>query len=228
VLPILKRTPNKYHTNKDTVYIPTENGDIVYSRDEWNCIIDSFPELYSDNIVPPDTTYANSRLWVKWIDSLGNEQHVTFGCEVCRDAYYGLYAWFLKNKNGIAKHAARRKKLIEIYTSINRLFSILNSGGTYYGHQIPRIEGYVEYDIYRFIHKKALFADPSDFRQQKAQFISTLQQNFAKDDPSIKDEYQRKRILEMRELIHAISKDITDYYFLETARLFRKDNYNYP
>jgi hypothetical protein len=229
VLPILKRTPNKYHTRMDTIRIPTEFGNMEYSREEWNCIIDSFPELYSDKVVHPDTTYVSSRQWVEWVDSLGNEKNITFGCEACTDAYYELYAWFLKNKNGIQQHAARRKKLLEIYRTLNNLFGRLYYGGTYYGHMYRRIEGYAEYDIYRYIHKKALFVNPSDFRQQKAQFISALKEHTGygvnKDVYLITDDDKRERLLELRKDIDYLNKEITDYFFLETGRAFRKDSY---
>jgi hypothetical protein len=231
VLPILKRTPNKYHTNKDTVYIPTEEGAMPFSREEWNCIIDSFPELYSDKVLHPDSTYAKSRVTVSFIDSSGDKNYISFSPEPGTDAYYMLYAWFLKNKNGIQKHAARRKKLLDIYYTINGFFDILYFGGTYYVHQISRIEGYAEYDIYRYIHKKALFVNPPDFRQQKAQFISALKESIGdevnKDVNLITDIDKRERFLELRKDINYLNREITDYFFLGMARSFRKDNYNY-
>lgn len=223
-----KRTPNKYHTKKDTVYIVTASDETMkYSREEFNSIIDSFPELYSDIVLHPDSAYANSRIWVDLVDSLGNKLHVSFGGEAGQDGYYMLYAWFLKNKNGIQQHAARRKKLLEIYRTLNHLFGSLNYGGTYFGHQYSRIEGYAEFDIYRYINKKALFVNPSDFRQQKAQFISALKENISDEDVNlITDIDKRERLLELRKDINYLNREITDYFFLEMARSFRKDNYN--
>jgi hypothetical protein len=222
-----KRKPNKYHTQKDTVYIVTESDETMkYSREEFNSIIDSFPELYSDNILYPDSAYVNRRMGFNLIDSLGNDQPISFASECGADGYYMLYAWFLKNKNGIQQHAARRKKLLEIYRTLNNLFDILYSGGTYYGHMYSRIEGYAEYDIYRYIHKKALFANPPDFRQQKAQFISALKNSIGDEDVNlITDTEKKERLLELRKEINYLNKEITDYYFLEMARAFRKDSY---
>ena len=225
-----KRNPNKYHTQKDTVYIVTESDEtMTYSREEYNSIIDSFPELYSDNAVYPDSAYVNRRLGFNLIDSLGEEHMISFASELGADGYYMLYAWFLKNKNGVQQHAARRKKLLEIYRSLNSLFGSLYYGGTYYGHMYSRIEGYAEYDIYRYIHKKALFVNPPDFRKQKAQFMLALKESIGteinKDAYLITDTDKRERLLELQKDITYLNRDITDYYFLEMARAFRKDSY---
>jgi hypothetical protein len=225
-----KRNPNKYHTQKDSVYIVTESDETMkYTRDEFNSIIDSFPELYSDNVVYPDSAYLNRRLGFNLIDSLGEDHMISFSAEAGTDGYYMLYAWFLKNKNGIQQHAARRKKLLEIYRALNNLFGSLYYGGTYYGHMYSRIEGYAEYDIYRYIHNKAIFVNPPNFRQQKAQFMRALKENIGteiyRDANLITDTDKRERLLELQKDVSILNKEITDYYFLETARAFRKDSY---
>jgi hypothetical protein len=232
-LPGIKFPKNKYHTDKDTVYIPTESDDTLeFSRERFNNIINYFPELYSDEVTPPDTTYVNGKISVGLVDSLGNEEFISFGCEACQDNYYQLYAWFLKNKNGIKLHEARRKKLLAMYREINELFGRLYYGGTYYGHQYKRIEGYAEYDIYRYIHNKAHFRNPANFNKQKAKFISSLFQDIG--DEVNKDEYlptdndKKERRLELRRNVNYLNKEITDYFYLETARIFRRDNYLGP
>jgi hypothetical protein len=225
-----KRKPNKYHTQKDTVYIVTKSDETMkYSRDEFNCIIDSFPELYTDNVVDPDSTYNRSKIFVDWVDSLGIEYQLSFGSEAGTDAYYMLYAWFLKNKNGIQQHAARRKTLLGICRSINALYGKINYGGTGFGHDYKRIEGYAEYDIYQYIHNKALHDKPKDISQQKAQFLSGLKQiirdEVNKDVYLITTKDKTSRTHELNKEVIFLNKIITDHFYLEVARSFN-DRYN--
>ena len=65
-LPKNKLDRTKYHTDKDTVYIFSQSKDTLkFSKEEFNDIVDNFPELTSLNTQNPDTAY-NSKIWVDW------------------------------------------------------------------------------------------------------------------------------------------------------------------
>jgi hypothetical protein len=229
-LPASKAERNKYHTDKDKVYIRKECDDtIVYSREEFNDIIDNFPELYSPNVTNPDSTYANSKIWVDLVDSLGNTKHFSFGSEAGKDQYYILYAWFLKNKQGIAKYAVRRKKLLEIYRTLNSIFGQLNYGGTYFGHQYARIEGYAEFAVYWFNHYPKVFERPYDMSKQKALYIEGLKQ-LIRDEVSIDEnlfteEARKKRVIELFRYVNHLNKLITENFYLRMAKSFQIEKY---
>ena len=77
---------SKYYTTKDTLIITTETADtLVYSKDEFNEIIERHPELLNIKYVQnPDLIYYCS----------GDREE--FNSEVGQDTYYILYAYLLK------------------------------------------------------------------------------------------------------------------------------------
>ncbi|MCS3795556.1 hypothetical protein [Niastella sp. OAS944] len=229
-LPASKVERNKYHIDKDTVYIRTSYGDtIIYSREQFNDIIDNFPELYSPEVTNPDSTFASGKIWVNLIDSLGNDKTITFGSEQGQDRYYILYAWFLKNKQGIAKYAVRRKKLLDVYRTLNHIFGRLNYGGTYFGHQYARIEGYAEFAVYWYNHTPEFFERPYDISKQKTHYIEGLKQ-LIRDEVSIDEnlfteEDRRKRVNELFREVNHLNKLITDIFYLRMAKSFQIEKY---
>lgn len=227
-LPKSKLERAKYHTDKDSVYISSTSRDTLkYSREEFNDIVDNFPELTSMNPLPPDSAY-NSKVFVVLKDSKGEERHLSFNSEVGQDGYYVLYAYFLKQKNGIAKYAVRRKKLLEIYRTLNSIFGNLNHGGTYYGHQYRRIEGYAEFSVYWYKHYEDYFDRPYDISKQKVYYIGGLKQlivDEVRNDKSIclkeKAEVQEKLFKKVEEL----NQLITDNFYLRMAKSFQSEHY---
>jgi hypothetical protein len=101
-----KQDKSKYYTTKDILIITETSDTLKYSKDEFNHIVDNHPELTNDFAHNPDQTYYC------------NADKEEFSSEVGQDSYYILYAYFLKQKNGIDKYAERRKKLIDIYSNI--------------------------------------------------------------------------------------------------------------
>lgn len=228
-LPEKKADRAKYHTDQDTVYISSQAKDTSkYSKEEFNDIVDNFPELTSSNTTHPDTAYY-SNIWVDLVDSSGNKRHLTFGSEAGQDEYYILYAYFLKQKNGIAKYSVRRKKLFEIYNTLNELFGILNYGGTYFGHQYSRIEGYAEFSIYWFRHYEDYFDRPYDITKQKQFYIAGLKQLIKDEvniDPYINGEIEKiKRRNDLSKLVDDLNSEITDNFYLRMAQSFQSDYY---
>lgn len=219
----------KYHTDKDTVFIISSYKDTLkYSKDEFNDIVDNFPELTSLNTQNPDTAYA-SKIWVDLVDSSGEKKHLTFGSEAGQDEYYILYSYFLKEKNGIAKYSVRRIKLLEIYRTLNSLFGSLNYGGTYFGHQYSRIEGYAEFSVYWFRHYEDYFDRPYDITKQKEFYILGLKQlikDEVKIDNNVMGENEKaERRKDLFKLVDSLNKEITDNFYLRMAQSFQSDYY---
>ena len=211
----------KYYTTKDTVIITTELDDTLkFSKEEFNEIIDNHEELYNnDNIENPDQLYDYNGK----VDEL-------FDCEVCKDNYYILYAYFLKQKNGDKKYAERRKRIIDIYSNINLLFDHFQYGGTYFGHQKSRIIGYAEYSIYTYSESENDLTKTYNISKQKEYYIKSLRQ-LIKDESSIDcDTIGKEKIIrnkELNKIVDEIDKLITDLYYLRTAQEFQYEHYDY-
>jgi len=228
-LPASKIDRAKYHTDKDTVYIYSPTRDTLkYSKEDFNDIVDNFPELSSENTTSPD---KHTKVWVDLVDSLGNIKHISFSSEAGQDEYYVLYAYFLKQKNGIAKYSVRRNKLREIYNTLNSLFGALNYGGTYFGHQYSRIEGYAEFSVYWFRHYEDYFDRRYDISKQKEFYISGLRQLII-DEVNIDNNLigQNEKVKNVRQqdlfkLVENLNKEITDNFYLRMAQSFQSDNY---
>ena len=228
-LPQNKLDRAKYHTDKDTVYIISQSKDTLkFSKEEFNDIVDHFPELTSLNTQNPDTAY-NSTIWVDFIDSSGKNKHISYSSEAGQDDYYIVYAYFLKQKNGIAKYSVRRKKLFEIYNTLNSLFGNLNYGGTYFGHQYSRIEGYAEFSIYWYKHYEDYFDRPYDITKQKAFYVGGLKQLILDEEQFDNYTIEKKEKVERRKKlfnkVNILDKQITDYFYLRMAQSFQSDNY---
>jgi hypothetical protein len=116
LITISKTDNSKYYTTKDTILITNEIGETLeFSKQEFNNLIDNHPEFfnaYEEYGYPQDPDQAYH------CNTSNNE----FSSEVGQDNYYILYAYFLKQKNGVKEYAKQREKLIDIYSNINSLF----------------------------------------------------------------------------------------------------------
>lgn len=211
---------SKYYTTLDTLIIPTEIGDTLkYAKDEFNKIIDDHPELVSDYIQNPDQTYNC------------NGERGAFDSEVGQDGYFMLYAYFLKNKNGEQSYSEIRKKLIGLYSNINSLFGHFEYGGTYFGHQYPRILGYAEFSIYLYKQsEKYGIAKTYDITKQKAHYIQSLRQLISDEntiDFNTLGKQKIERVKELNKIVDEIDKAITDNFYLRRTQAFHYGHYEY-
>lgn len=210
---------SQYYTQLDTILILTELGDtLVYSNAEFNSIVDNHPEFFKNYPDNPDQAYFNSN----------NKEE--FGSEVGQDNYYVLYAYFLKQKNGIEEFVQQRKKLIDIYSNINSLFRHLEYGGTYFGHQFWRILAYAEYSIYLLPKDKNEITKTYDIRNQKELYIKSLRQ-LIEDESKIdfitlgKEKIERN--MKLNKIVDELEKLITDYFYLRRAQEFQYSKYEF-
>jgi len=211
---------SKYYTIQDTILIATEIIDsLLYTKNDFNSIIDSHPEFFQEFPDNPDQLYYN------------NEDKGEFGSEVGQDNYYILYAYFLKQRNGKVKYATQRKKLIDIYSSINSLFGSFEYGGTYFGHQSRRILGYAEYSIYLLPKSKKDIEKTYDISKQKYLYITSLRQLI--DDESKIDFWtlgkknKIKRNNELNKVVDKLQELISDNFYLRRAQEFQYEHYGY-
>jgi hypothetical protein len=221
----------QYYTIQDTLIITTETGDTFrYDSASFNKIIDNFPALYRQDTRDPDETYFGTEIWKDVVDKNGKTVHLTFGSEAGQDGYYILYAYFLKQKNGIVNQRERRNKLIDIYSNINSLFGNFQYGGTFFGHQSYWLLAYAEYSVYLYIQNEKFISKTYDISKQKALYIKSLRQlieDESKIDPNTLGQDKIKRNKELNLIVDKIAGDITDNYYLRRTQQFHYDHYEY-
>ncbi|MDQ0067742.1 hypothetical protein [Chryseobacterium lathyri] len=210
---------SKYYTKLNTIVIATEIGDTLqFKGKDFNKIIDNHGEFLFEIPENPDYLYRE----------FGNR--LNFGSERGKDEYYILYAYFVKQKNGIEKYSDQRKKLIDIYSNINTLFSYIQYGGTYFGHQQLRILGYAEYSIYLYSRNNDNIQKTYDISKQKALYIKSLRQVVDDEiniDHQTSDQQKADRSKKMNTLIDKLNEQITNNFYLQRAQAFHYGNYEY-
>jgi hypothetical protein len=210
---------SKYYTTQDTLLIATETGDtLIFGKDEFNLIVDNHPELFSEYPQEPDQTYNC------------NAEKSDFDSEAGQDTYYVLYAYFLKQKNGVDNNKVMRKKLIEIYTNINSLFQRFQYGGTYFGHQYLRILGYAEYSIYLYTQSKDNIEKTYDITKQKELYIKSLRQLIDDENKIDNETFGNDKIgrsIELNKIVDELNNLITDNFYLRRTQEFHYGHYEY-
>lgn len=214
-----KADRSKYYAREDTVVIATEIGDTLrFAKADFNKIVDEHPEFFQDLTGSPDQVYYR---FVNTVD---------FSSEQGQDVYYALYAYFLKQKNGIGQYAKQRKNLIDIYSGINALFAHFQYGGNYFGHQRMRILGYAEYAVYLLPKQKNEIEKTYDIGKQKELYIKSLRQlitDESKIDFESIGEEKTKRTKKLNGIVDELNHLITDNFYLRRAQEFHYGHYEY-
>lgn len=209
----------KHHITQDSLFIPTELGDTLrFGKKKFNSIIDRHPEFFNELTESPD------KLYYRFVHD------VDFGSEQGQDVYYILYAHFLKQRNGVEKFAAQRKKLIDIYTQINSLFEQLQYGGAYFGHQQFRILGYAEYSVSLYPKHKNEIEKTYDISKQKELYIKSIRQLIADESEVDFDtlaEEKAKRMVMLNGIVDVLDGLITEIFYLRRAQEFQYGGYEY-
>lgn len=210
---------SKYYTHLDTILIVTEVGDTLkYAKTDFNNIVDKHTEFFEEYPKNPDQAYFND-----------NDKE-EFGSEVGQDNYYVLYAYFLKQKNGVKEFAQQRQKLIDLYSNINSLFGHFEYGGTYFGHQRSRILGYAEYSIYLLPENNDNISKTYDITKQKELYIKSLRQLIEdenKIDFNTLGQEKVERTKKLNKIVDELDKLITDNFYLRRAQEFQYGHYEY-
>jgi len=212
-----------YYTNLDTILVETKDGcDFRYAKDEFNRIVDEHPEFFPDFPYFPDLAYFSHG---------GHGGAEEFGSEVGQDSYYVLYAYFLRQKNGVEKYAEQRNRIIKIYRNINNLFQHFQYGGTYFGHQQCRILGYAEFAISILSRHEHNPEKTYDITKQKELYIKSLRQ-LIDDEVSIDNntngvKKKAERIKELNKIVDDLDWLIDNNFYLQRAQEFHHSNYEY-
>jgi len=216
---ISKVDNSKLITHLNTILIATEIGDTLkYTKTEFNKIINTHTEFFEEYPDNPDQTYSKA-----------NDKE-EFSSEFGQDTYFALYAYFLKQKNGVEKHVHQRQKLINIYSNINSLFKQFENGGTYFEHQKMRILGYAEYSIYLLPKAKKDISKTYGIKKQKANYIKSLQlliEDKSKIDFKTLGINKIKRIQKLNKIVDELDKLITDNFYLRRTQEFQYEHYEY-
>ncbi|MBS1520400.1 MAG: hypothetical protein JST50_05350 [Bacteroidetes bacterium] len=226
---LANKEPNIISGNEtDMVYISTDDGDTLgYTKGELRKILKAFPELTDEFPRPPDESYASAK---NIRVDLGNNSTFSLDCELCRDDYYRVYAYFLKMSDGNEQYKVERERLIKLYRDIGFITARLENWGNGYGHLSRRILGYAEYSVYRLSADKneGYFKKSYDIKKQKALYIAMLKQTIDDEvnndtETLPKDKPSRKK--ELLKTVDEINSLITDYFYLKMTQQFQSSNY---
>ncbi len=205
----------------DTICMKIAPYDLVsvYTKDELEKIAERNPELLRSWPMDP------------YVIADSKERGWEYDCEACEDEFFLIYAYFLRRQNGDEKYAEVRGKLTDIYSAINDLYGQMRMGGTYFGHQMPRIIGYAEYSVWVYMFYEGQVADwPYDITDQKKLYIASLRQ-LVKDesmrDPATPAEKRSGNIKELNRTVDRLDELITDIFYLRRAQEFQHRHYEY-
>lgn len=207
-----------FYTTLDTVKIVAALSDsISIPKEEYNKLVDQNLGFFKDYIASPDFLY-------------NTEAPEGFSSEVDEDFYFLLYAHFIKQQNGEKIYAEERKKLITLFTTINEIYANLQDGGTYFGHQYDRIQGYAEYAVYQLKNIKKEGEKTYAIGPQKKLYIQSLHQ-LIEDESSIDYRYVGKEKIDylkkMHQKVNQLDSLITSLFYLRQTQEFQYTHYNY-
>jgi len=199
--------------NDSILLVKMDENLLFVSKNKFEEVINEHPEFLNIDYNSPDILYA--------INSKG------FESEVGQDDYYLFYAYFLSKNQNSEIDKINRNKLLEIYTSLNRIYALLDNGGTGFAHLYKRIFGYAEYSL--LIYNNNIQDEIKvDFKQQKTLFIKNLElivSNRLQNEWNYNNSEKKKIQIELNKLIEIIKKSITDSYLLLETQKFMFSTY---
>ena len=209
---------------KDSVVFINAFGDTtVITKQELNYLEKNYSGLFSSQYaLDPDMVFNQRK--IPTTDTL----FLGFSSEAGQDIFYNFYTYFLSIQNGIDKYKVERKKLIDIYETINNIHIGINGAGTFYLHMDQRILAYAEYAI--TLYRLQRSEDSAlEFEKQKQLFLQALQQD-CEDRIELNKEAtaseKQKQKTEILQLINKLNEQINSYFYLSTARQFEYSKYN--
>ncbi len=218
------------YAKADSIIISSNHFDTLkYSKEEFNQIIDNFPSLYLSIPVSPDISYAQSGYFKDVIESDSNKKYLSFGSELGRDTYYILYSYFLRQQHKDSHLDTVRETLINIYQTLNEVFGYLYHGGTYFGHQYNRINGYAEYGVYEYKSFSDIHNRLEDISKLKQLYLASLKEiihneiEVDNENPTEKGKFERK--YELLKYVTILDTLITNNFYLKKAQQFQYSYY---
>jgi len=209
-----------FYTQEDTVYISTSPTLEYYVlKEEYNKMVQQRKEFFSDSVNDPDFTYRSS------YDSF---EDIAFKSETGQDYYYLTYTYFLKKRNNHENYHGERERLIDLYNSINHIYSIIARGGTFFSHNKPRIQAYAEWDIYNhLVAKRAVPISEIDFELEKEAFIERNRKMLESSNSfeywgSFTEEERKATLQELQALFESLSEKIDRPFYLSCVLGFEE------
>ena len=226
--PLVKKT--SLYATTDSVIIALPNSDtIIYQKDEFNELIDNFPIFYDSLPDHPDIAYHKSGIFKEVVDSDGNKKTISFSGETGKDQFYILYAYFLQQYNKNPELINCRERLIQIYHTINDIFSSIGRGGTYFMHQYYRINGYAEYGVFLYRLSKQYDEKTYNINKQKKLYIALLKQRIS-DELDYYNDWSESftksgQIRNLFRQVESLDSMLTENFYLDKAQEFQFSNY---
>ncbi|MGE8292361.1 MAG: hypothetical protein ACN6ON_11800, partial [Sphingobacterium sp.] len=131
---------------------------------------------------------------------------------------------------GQQKYAAQRKRIFHLFSKVNELFTFIEQGGTYFGHQQKRLLAEVEYAIYLMPKDKSELRKTYDINKQKQLYIQGLRQLVADEvanNEGIEPQRKSSQIKLLNKIVDDINLLITDNFLLRRAQNFQSNYYEY-
>jgi len=221
---------SQFYAKGDSIIISSKHFDTIkYSKEEFNQIVDNFPSLYSSIPVNPDISYAQSGYFKDIIEDNANKMHLSFGSERGQDTYYILYSYFLRQKHNDKNLDKVRENLIAIYQTINDIFGYLQYGGTFFGHQFNRINGYAEYGVYEYKSFSNIDNKLTDIGRLKMLYLASLKEIIHREielDNEIPQRAKKAaRENELLKYVATLDKIIDNNFYLKKAQQFQYSYY---
>jgi hypothetical protein len=214
---------------KDSINISADpEMPIFYKTVDLKDFIRHRPELMSEYANEPAIEYAKIKLTPDELDQQKGSDY-SFSSEVGQDAYYSLYAYFMRFRNGDKIYAAQRAKLIKLYDDINAIFDKLSGGGTYFGHQETRILADAEYAVSLYPkNKDDYYVKTYNIAAQKQLYINALKQRI--DDElstniELSDKQRAATKADLYQTVNDINGLISEYFYLKMAQQFQYSKY---
>lgn len=208
------------------VFMPGDT--IKFEKDRLLMAKKVIPQFSEEFFQRPDEAYATRGMGYE-PQNKEEKEFNQFSCEVCKDDYYLMYAYFLKQRNSKPNFDKERQTLIAVFRLINELNGRLQTGGTYFAHQHQRIYAYAAYAVY--VYDKSYYDEKSyPITKEKSFFIGGLKQKVLDDElynfeEAIETVAKKQRREELLKIIGQLDKLITDGFYLAEAQKFQYSNY---
>jgi hypothetical protein len=217
------KTSNSMVLPDDTVTIMIDTSTrITYKWGMLKKILKDYPVLNPKTIISPDEAYTKALSETK----APNDSDISFKSEIGKDSFFDLYDYYLKKKLTADKYQIQRRTFIRLYKSINKIFSNLANGGTYFIHMDSKIPGYAEYSVY--LNKDSANYDTDYLSKQKMLYTDSLKQlivNKISTDNYSSDKQKNELKKKLFERVNDINGLITNNFYLKRAQVFEYSYY---
>lgn len=217
-----KKSTKESLLEDEVIQVYQKDDTIRFSKKRLDMASKLIPEFTMELIPNPDLAY-NARPMPSIANNDEEKDFLSFACEVCKDDYFLMYTYFLRQKNKGKAAEKYRLKLIEIYRLINSVHRKLNSGGTFFSHQHYRIYAYAEYSVYLKVHYGEDYEKNYAVSINKGFFLGSIKQLILDDEKYNMDVLQsekRDRKIKMLKDVEKLNGLITDHFYLNQSEKF--------